>query len=127
MNPLDEMKIFVELSDVQANLYKSQVEETLKEIESSGDNRKKKGLVLGLLVKLKQICNHPHHYLKQKEIGKNLTEFISQSQKVERLIEMTDEIIENNEKILIFMGTLNGNCKTVELAELLPYSFKLDR
>jgi len=122
----NEMKIFVELSDVQANLYKSQVEETLKEIESSGDNRKKKGLVLGLLVKLKQICNHPHHYLKQKEIGKNLTEFISQSQKVERLIEMTDEIIENNEKILIFtqfkqMGDLIK--KALELKYEIPILF----
>ena len=103
----NEMKIFIELSEEQVKLYKEHVENTLKEIESlSTDKRKKAGVVLGLLVKLKQICNHPNQYHKisTKSIDNDdkLMEIISQSHKLERLLEMTDEVISNGEKILIF-------------------------
>jgi len=103
----NEMKIIIDLTETQVKLYKELVENTLKEIDDiSSDNRKKRGLILGLLVKLKQICNHPAQYLKYNiestEWDENLQEFISQSQKLERLIEMTDEILSNGEKILIF-------------------------
>ena len=103
----NEMKIIIDLTETQVKLYKDLVENTLKEIDDiSSDNRKKKGLILGLLVKLKQICNHPSQYLKQDidslELENKLQEFISQSQKLERLIEMTDEVLLNGEKVLIF-------------------------
>ena len=102
-----EMKIIIDLTEAQVKLYKELVENTLKDINDiSSDKRKKRGLILGLLVKLKQICNHPSQYLKQDinllELDNNLQEFISQSQKLERLIEMTDEVLSNGEKILIF-------------------------
>jgi len=103
----NEMKIIVNLTETQVKLYKELVESTLKEINNiSSDMRKKRGVILGLLVKLKQICNHPSQYLKLDiealELDNNLQEFISQSQKLERLIEMTDEVLSNGEKILIF-------------------------
>jgi len=103
----NEMKIIIDLTEAQVKLYKELVENTLKDINDiSSDKRKKRGLILGLLVKLKQICNHPSQYLKQDinllELDNNLQEFISQSQKLERLIEMTDEVLSNGEKILIF-------------------------
>ena len=102
-----EMKIVVDLTEMQVKLYKELVENTLKEINNiSSDMRKKRGIVLALLVKLKQICNHPNQYLKldmeSLELDSNLQEFVSQSQKLERLVEMTDEILLNGEKILIF-------------------------
>ena len=99
----NEMKLFINLSDEQAKLYKNQVEETLKEMEIvSSDNKKKSNLVLGLLVKLKQICNHPNHFQKIEEIGEDAKSFIAQSKKIKRLVEMVDEIVANGEKILIF-------------------------
>ncbi|MHA1670841.1 MAG: DEAD/DEAH box helicase [Promethearchaeota archaeon] len=103
----NEMKVIINLTDTQAKLYKELVGNTLKEVNNiSSDKRKKRGLILGLLVKLKQICNHPSQYLKldikSSELDNNLQEFISQSQKLERLIEMTDEVLSNGEKILIF-------------------------
>jgi SNF2 family DNA or RNA helicase len=103
----NEMKVVVDLTETQVRLYKELVETTLKEIESiSSDKRKKRGTVLALLVKLKQICNHPSQYLKHDmettELENNLQEFVSQSQKLERLIEMTEEVLLNGEKILIF-------------------------
>ncbi len=103
----NEMKIYIELSEVQVKLYKELVETTLEKIDNiSNDKRKKTGVILGLLVKLKQICNHPNQYLKITTtlIDKDakMKEIISQSHKLERLIEMTDEVISNGEKILIF-------------------------
>ncbi|MHA1824000.1 MAG: DEAD/DEAH box helicase [Promethearchaeota archaeon] len=103
----NEMKIIVDLTETQVSLYKELVETTLKEINAiSSDKRKKRGTVLALLVKLKQICNHPSQYLKldmeTSELEDNLQEFVSQSQKLERLIEMTEEVLLNGEKILIF-------------------------
>ncbi len=103
----NEMKVIVDLTETQVQLYKELVENTLKEIENiSSDKKKKNGMILALLVKLKQICNHPSQYLKHDmenlELDNNLQEFISQSQKLERLIEMTDEVLSNGEKVLIF-------------------------
>jgi SNF2 family DNA or RNA helicase len=103
----NEMKVFIELTENQIKLYKELVENTLKEIETlSADKRKKKGLILALLVKLKQICNHPFQYLKiditSLDLEAKMEEIVSQSQKLKRLLEMTDEVISNGEKVLIF-------------------------
>jgi SNF2 family DNA or RNA helicase len=112
----NEMKIVIELTKEQVKLYKNLIKETLEKVEdTTDDNRKKRGLILGLLVKLKQICNHPYQYLKKdiSSIGKDneIKDIISQSNKLERLLEMTDEVISNGEKVLIFtqftqMGTI---------------------
>lgn len=103
----NEMKLFMDLSEVQAKLYRELVEKILKELETiASDQIKRKGLILKLLVHLKQICNHPHQYLKMEiskiESEKDMEEFLLLSPKMERLIEITDEIISNGEKILIF-------------------------
>jgi len=112
----NEMKLTIELTNEQMILYKDLTEETLITIDDSTvDNRKKRGLILALLVKLKQICNHPYQYLKKDiasvEKDKEIKQIISQSNKLERLLEMTDEVISNGEKVLIFtqftqMGTI---------------------
>ena len=122
----NEMKIFIELTEEQVNLYQELVENTLKEIETlSTDKRKKKGLILALLVKLKQICNHPSQYLKidisSIDLNVKMEELVSQSQKLERLLEMTDEVISNGEKVLIFTQfTQMGNI----LQRILEHKYK---
>ena len=103
----NEIKITVQLSEQQVKIYQELVEKTLEKIETvKSDERKQRGLILGLLVKLKQICNHPSQYLKKDltllKGDKEIKSFISQSQKLERLLEMTDEVISNGEKVLIF-------------------------
>ncbi|MFX1452060.1 MAG: DEAD/DEAH box helicase, partial [Promethearchaeota archaeon] len=54
----------------------------------------------------KQICNHPFQYLKKDikslKTDKEINRIISQSNKLERLLEMTDEVVSNGEKVLIF-------------------------
>ncbi len=122
----NEMKIIIELTDVQVKLYQELVENTLEEIENlSTDKRKKKGLILALLVKLKQICNHPSQYLKKDissiDMDTKIEELVSQSQKLERLLEMIDEVISNGEKILIFTQfTQMGNL----LQKILEHKYK---
>ncbi len=112
----NEMKITIELTKEQEKLYKDLTEEILLTLDDSTvDNRKKRGLILALLVKLKQICNHPYQYLKKDIVStasdKDIKHIISLSNKLERLLEMTDEVISNGEKVLIFtqftqMGTI---------------------
>jgi len=122
----NEIKLYIELSELQKKLYQELVNDTLKEIENiSSDQRKKRGVVLGLLVKLKQICNHPYQYLKSSiENDTKIEEFISQAQKIERLLEMIDEVIANGEKVLIFTQFTQMGDLLKKLLEQ-KYSFKI--
>ncbi len=99
----NEIKIYIKLTDQQAILYKKEVSETLKQMElMKADKFKSAGLILRLLVKLKQICNHPYQYLKKENFEQPFEEVISYSNKLERLVEMIEEIISNEEKVIIF-------------------------
>jgi len=91
-----EMTVFCGLSLEQANLYETLVEQSLAKIEDS-TGIQRQGLVLGLLVKLKQICNHPSQYLKEK-----LLENAALSGKLLRLQEMLEEIVDQGDRALIF-------------------------
>ncbi len=87
---------YCNLSKEQASLYKNITIDLLKEIEEAeGINRR--GLVLKLLTILKQVCNHPTHYLK------NAMKIVAeQSGKTMLLLQLLETIYENNEKVLIF-------------------------
>ena len=99
----NEMKVYINLSEKQAVLYKDLVEKTLSEIENiTSDDRKKRGIVLKLLTQLKQLCNHPHQFLKIEDLGTDIKTFLNQSQKMERLLEMIEEVISSGDKALIF-------------------------
>ncbi|HEY2492313.1 MAG TPA: DEAD/DEAH box helicase [Paenibacillus sp.] len=92
-----ELKSYCTLTDVQGAMYQAVVDQMLVQIEQqSGIARK--GLVLSSLTKLKQICDHPqllgkeeHRATKQEASGK-----------MERLLELLDNIAENGESALIF-------------------------
>lgn len=99
----NEMDIFLELTENQKQLYSQVVEETLRKIEKSETQQsKKKGLVLKLLTQLKQICNHPYQFKKKQDIDSGKKEFIKKSNKVVRLLEIIEEVLDKGEKILIF-------------------------
>ncbi len=83
------------LSKQQAALYESTVNSSIQEIENS-DGIFRKGLVLKMMIALKQIGNHPYQYLKS---GANSPDL---SGKIGLLFELLHAIIENNEKVLIF-------------------------
>ncbi|RUM88580.1 MAG: hypothetical protein DSZ24_03280 [Thermodesulfatator sp.] len=83
------------LTPPQAALYQKVVEEIFKKIERS-EGLERRGLVLKLLLLLKQICDHPSLYFKHRT-GK-----VEDSGKLLRLVELLEEIRNQGEKVLIF-------------------------
>jgi SNF2 family DNA or RNA helicase len=93
-----ENKVYCSLTSEQATLYEAEVREALEAVEATDDDIARRGNVLRMLTRLKQICNHPAHFFKE---GVNAT-LQGRSGKLERLTEMLDEIRENDERALIF-------------------------
>lgn len=92
-----EFNQYCKLNKEQSALYQSVMEETMAIIEGKEESGiERKGLVLKLITSLKQICNHPSHFLKTGNISPRL------SGKTELLLELLDTIYENEEKVLIF-------------------------
>lgn len=83
------------LTKQQAALYESTVKSAMKTIESS-DGIERKGMVLKMMIALKQIGNHPYQYLKSGSKEPEL------SGKLSVLFQLLHTILENNEKTLIF-------------------------
>jgi SNF2 family DNA or RNA helicase/uncharacterized Zn finger protein len=83
------------LTKQQAALYESTVKNAMEIIENS-EGIERKGMVLKMMIALKQIGNHPFQYLKS---GSNSPEL---SGKLSVLFELLHSITENNEKTLIF-------------------------
>jgi SNF2 family DNA or RNA helicase len=94
-----EMNVFCGLSVEQAELYQKLVEKSLIEIEDS-EGIKRRGLILTLLLRLKQLCNHPE--LIQSKSIQNNTNFAQRSGKLLRLEEMLEELIAEGDRALIF-------------------------
>ncbi|MEU5953209.1 DEAD/DEAH box helicase [Streptomyces sp. NPDC047525] len=99
----------VTLTREQASLYEAVVRETLARIEAS-EGIARRGLVMKLLMALKQICNHPAQYLKDGEITTRAGR--SRSGKLELLDELLDTILAEDGAVLIFT-------QYVEMARLL--------
>ncbi|MGK7941326.1 MAG: DEAD/DEAH box helicase, partial [Crocosphaera sp.] len=91
-----EMTVFCGLSSEQAKIYQELVDNSLVEIEEK-TGIQRKGLILSLLLKLKQLCNHPDHFLKKKTL-----KTAEKSGKLLRLEEMLEELIEEGDHALIF-------------------------
>ncbi|MEH1853087.1 MAG: DEAD/DEAH box helicase [Nostoc sp.] len=90
-----EMTVFCGLTGEQAALYQQIVEQSLVEIESA-EGLQRRGMILALLIKLKQICNHPAQYLKQATLEPH------NSAKLLRLEEMLEEVLAEGDRALIF-------------------------
>ncbi|HAC64962.1 MAG TPA: ATP-dependent helicase [Cyanothece sp. UBA12306] len=91
-----EMNVFCGLSSEQAELYQKLVDSSLEELEDK-EGIQRQGLILSLLIKLKQICNHPAQFLKEKQL-----DLAQRSGKLLRLEEMLEELIEEGDRALIF-------------------------
>lgn len=91
-----EMIVYCGLSSEQGQLYQNLVEESLGKINES-QGIKRHGLVLTLLMKLKQVCNHPAHLLKEEKL-----DFLPRSGKLLRLEEMLEEVVAEGDRSLIF-------------------------
>lgn len=97
-----EMNVFCGLSSEQAELYQQLVDKSLMDIEEA-EGIKRKGLILTLILRLKQLCNHPELLeSKEKKTKVSTVNFGNRSGKLLRLEEMLEEIIEEDDRALIF-------------------------
>ncbi|QPK79963.1 DEAD/DEAH box helicase [Corynebacterium lizhenjunii] len=94
-----EQVITVNLTSEQAALYRSLVDDITRRLESA-EPMARRGLILASLTRIKQICNHPAHYLGDGSAvtlkGKH------RSGKVAELIRIIDEAQQAGERLLIF-------------------------
>ncbi len=84
------------LTREQVVLYESFVRDTMERIERA-DEDTRRGLVLRLLTGLKQICNHPAHFLKQS--GGRLG---GRSEKLDLLDELVGTVLAEESSLLVF-------------------------
>jgi len=91
-----EHKQYCNLTKEQASLYEAVVKEVAAQLEEA-EGIQRKGLMLSTLMKLKQICNHPRQFLQDSSIFSK-----ERSHKLERLTEMLEEVIAEQESALIF-------------------------
>jgi SNF2 family DNA or RNA helicase len=105
-----EMNVFCGLSSEQAEIYQYLVEKSLEEIDEA-TGIKRRGLILTLILRLKQLCNHPELIKDKSNVGtfhgkslqeKQLNNFADRSGKLLRLEEMLEEIIAEDDRALIF-------------------------
>lgn len=98
-----EMKVYCHLTEEQATLYEAVVQRALIEV-GQAEGIERRGKVLGMLMQLKQICNHPAQFLHQvdesyrPEPGPET----ARSGKLARLTEMLEEALAVEDRALIF-------------------------
>ncbi len=90
-----EMKEFCTLTREQATLYQAVVDDMLDRIDYS-EGMERRGLVLATMMKLKQVCNHPAHFLAD---GSALP---GRSGKLTRLVEVLEEAVQEGDRALVF-------------------------
>ncbi len=93
-----EIKVYVTLTQEQVTLYQAVVDNALEAIAAS-TGMERRGLVLSTLMKLKQICNHPAQFLGESP---DVARLEGRSGKLQRLVEMLEEILAEGDKVLIF-------------------------
>ncbi|CAM3282707.1 DEAD/DEAH box helicase [Nocardioides dubius] len=104
--PKTETDHLLGLTREQVVLYETLVRTSMEKIEKA-DEEMRRGLVLALLTGLKQICNHPAHYLKQ--VNPRLR---GRSEKLDLLDEVVDTVIAEDGAVLVFS-------QYVQMAKLL--------
>ena len=116
-----ETKVYCTLMEEQATLYEAVVQDVMKKIEEE-EGIKRRGLVLSMMMQLKQICNHPVQYLHQSSKNSAEISLHERSGKLERLGELLEEVLAaaRGDRALIFtqfaeMGEM--------LADYLPKAF----
>jgi SNF2 family DNA or RNA helicase len=111
-----EQKEYCPLTTEQASLYEELVQDTLSRLETlTGFERR--GLILQMLNRLKQLCNHPALYLKESEPNN----IVERSYKLEKLLQLVGQIQANGESCLIFTQYLQMG---EMIQQLLESTFK---
>jgi non-specific serine/threonine protein kinase len=103
-----EQVAWAHLTDEQAGLYQAVLDDFLTQADEGeaahqggGDSpMRRRGLVLATLTRLKQICNHPAQFLAAG--GDEPGRLLGRSGKLDRFDELVTELLEADERALIF-------------------------
>ncbi len=109
-----EVRVECGLSKKQAVLYEKLVADVAKQL-AHADGIQRRGLVLSMLMRLKQLCNHPDQFLDQKAFDPE------ESGKFQSLRDICEPIRERQEKVLVFTQ-FQSLCDP--LAEFLTTQFR---
>ncbi len=90
-----EMKVYCTLTPEQATLYRAVVKDMMEKIETA-EGISRRGMVLSALTKLKQVLNHPAHFLKDNSV------LDGRSGKLDRVTEMLEEALSEGDSALVF-------------------------
>jgi SNF2-related domain/SNF2 Helicase protein/Helicase conserved C-terminal domain len=118
-----EMHVLCNLTREQASLYRAVVDDMLDRVEQARSGIERMGVISGSMMKLKQVCNHPAHFLGD---GSRLDG--DRSGKLARLEEVLEEITASGERALVFtqfaeMGTLLQTHLSELLDTELPFLY----
>jgi non-specific serine/threonine protein kinase len=91
-----EINAYCGLTKRQATLYQQSVTAMKNDLENNDGGIKRRGIILSYLMRFKQICNHPAHFLGDANYEPK------DSGKFERLKEICEEIAAKQEKVLVF-------------------------
>ncbi len=91
-----EQVAWAPLTPEQAGLYQAVVDDFVSSA-AAATGMERRGLVLATLTKLKQVCNHPAHFLREPEVGD-----ANRSGKLDRFDELVEAILDSEERALVF-------------------------
>jgi SNF2 family DNA or RNA helicase len=117
----NEAKTYISLTPEQSSLYENIVQDVMHKVEHL-TGMERRGLILATLTKLKQLCNHPALLLKEAEPER----WKHRSNKIERLLEMVQEVRDEGERCLVFtqfveMGHRLQAIVEEQLGERVPF------
>lgn len=108
--PKEEIKHSSTLTTEQASLYKAVVDDMMNQYTTL-EGIQLRGMILGSLTKLKQICNHPSQFLHEKKPAcyvqstfedSEIDTFTQRSGKLQILCDILEPILLKDERVLIF-------------------------
>jgi len=111
---------FCPLTREQAALYQATVDKALEDIAGLEGGVTRRGRVLAMLTAIKQICNHPAHFLKDKVLAPR------RSGKLTRFMQLVEEVVDSDGHALVFtqyreMGDILAAVLSKELSESIPF------
>ncbi len=110
---------YCSLAPEQAALYQQVVDTQMQEL-AAAEAHEKRGRILKFMTAVKQVCNHPFHYLKRG------TTTSQASGKARRMLELVEAALDVNERVLIFtqyreMGDLIAEMIQAQLGWTPPF------
>ncbi len=95
-----EMTVRTNLTVEQAGLYRAVLDDMTRRLRDADNPRARKGVVLAALTRLKQVCNHPAHFL--GDGSPVLRRGRHRSGKLALVEDIVDSVLADGERVLLF-------------------------